>query len=670
MKPFPKMAKKLLDSDSECEEFNLNVNSEYANRYDNWRRKEELQKLKDKYGENVLSESSDCFSGSDDEEDSEEDDENEEQISNIFDEEFFKIYGALKRKDASIYNKDKQFFTQQQPTASVIKKSYESDKHSMSLKEYHINLIEKKQGITEEDETNNESQQKQSVGYYEELENIKDELKAALSDDGSDDDNELLKTVTAKQEAKSHSQKNILETLNEEDTNLSFVKSYWSKKNKKLDENEMFLRDYILNKRYLDDFESTNISNYHTKSVKTTDTKSKEKKQVEKKVVIVDEENSDASDGEESEENNGKDKEEDQNHIEISKYHFEEPDANEIKRYPRNIESARDAAANNARAIKRAERKERKKKEKEMELQRLRKLKREEVKERLQKVAKISGNTDLLNINDADIDLLVDDDTDFDPSKYDEKMSALFSDQYYDEKADDKKPEFEFISGIDDVEEEIEQQIETPANDHKSKKQKKSPASKQNVGIYEDLIGNDLATRFKYRKVTPNDFGLTNEELLFADEKELNKWVSLKKVSQYRTDEEELYDVKSYSKKKNIMELKRKIFKSLYEGETTNDVKDEEETDPDKSESEQVKKKKKKKKKHRKKNVDNVSVDRSESKVNNNSGNEIVKSENKERRNKRKRKNSKNTSKDIGLSFDRLKAYGLTNRELKKRKLT
>ncbi len=97
--------------------------------------------------------------------------------------------------------------------------------------------------------------------------------------------------------------------------------------------------------------------------------------------------------------------------------------------------------------------------------------------------------------------------------------------------------------------------------------------------------------RFKYRKVVPNDFGLSTEEILAAKDKELNRWVSLKKAVQYRREEEERYDLQAYKRRATNPELKKKLLPSVYappEAEEDGEPADEED---------QPKKKRKKKRK-------------------------------------------------------------------------
>lgn len=68
---------------------------------------------------------------------------------------------------------------------------------------------------------------------------------------------------------------------------------------------------------------------------------------------------------------------------------------------------------------------------------------------------------------------------------------------------------------------------------------------------FEDIIGKDIYTRFKYTKVKDFDFGLTNEEILLLNDKELNKLVSLRKYKPYRNDEQltNLHRVKALKSK-------------------------------------------------------------------------------------------------------------------------
>lgn len=214
------------------------------------------------------------------------------------------------------------------------------------------------------------------------------------------------------------------------------------------------------------------------------------------------------------------------------------------------------------------------------------------------------------------------------------------------------------------------------------------------IGIYDDLVGGEVATRFRYRMVEPNDFGLTDEEILLADDKELNKWCSLKKMSQYRTKEFEKFDKKVYTEKANNLALKKKIFKSLYDEEQDDEPRtDKTDDNIDSVPSTQVSKKKRKKKKSKKQ--------ASSSSLNNSSfivepistANETnpssetkqipettiepvkkpepIKVENNNTKSKKRKRHSKQSKlpPSVGnVDLQRLKAYGMSNREIKKMK--
>lgn len=53
---------------------------------------------------------------------------------------------------------------------------------------------------------------------------------------------------------------------------------------------------------------------------------------------------------------------------------------------------------------------------------------------------------------------------------------------------------------------------------------------------FEDVIAGGLKTRFKYTKVEQDDFNLDDDDILFADERILNKYLSIKKLAPYKED--------------------------------------------------------------------------------------------------------------------------------------
>jgi len=296
------------------------------------------------------------------------------------------------------------------------------------------------------------------------------------------------------------------------------------------------------------------------------------------------------------------------------------------------------------RKVKRKEVEERKEKEKEKkkeELKFLKSMKRDEILEKLDKLRKITGNKDM-EFKDEDIE------ADFDPEEYDKRMKKVFEDYDGDAAADeDGKPIFSDLDdddfdedydaedwdnwtgpkGDDDAQPNCEDDdfnmdcdydenaqnkkeiIESTKGRKKSRRKSKFAEAIENtqdkpvfnpddktfeeyVDEYykldcEDIIG-DLPCRFKYRKVEPNDFGLSCDEILNAKDPELNAWVSLKKSCQYRSEAEEKHDVHVYRNKGKNSNLKKKVLPSLFE---------EKEEQEEEKEGEQVTKKKKKKKK-------------------------------------------------------------------------
>ncbi|XP_055008964.1 protein KRI1 homolog [Boleophthalmus pectinirostris] len=597
------------------EKAEFKINSQFAQRYDKYRQKEELQKLKDRFGDRDEDSESSSESSSDD---------SEVELDPELERDFYRTLSLLKKKDPKIYEKDVKFYSEAPSTSDEKPSTSKKAVKPMYLKDYERKVILEREGKFEDDDESDEeeavkrNERAASPSYIQEQKELKESFRKFIQDSdneeeaGEDGVSELLTRRIKTQEEKDKEEADYVEWLKgqaelddqEEVTDMKYLRDYWN--DPELDEKERFLRDYVLNKGYQEEDED------------------------EDRIPTYDELVQDEVEDSEEEGESFLERQED---FERSyNFRFEEPDSQEIKTYPRNIGTSV-RSKDDSRKRKREEVKERKKREKEQkqeQLKQLKNLKRSEIMEKLKRLQELTGNEQLaFSVDDLD--------GDFDPQKHDQLMQKVFGDEYYGGE-EDEKPQFDDDEEIEEhwnwdtwtgergEDEEYEDygeegQYEPHCDDegfvmdadydpsqHISKKQKKKERQKlkredmPQMGKkkkkshfaevvtkskpvfdpkeksfeqyldeyykldYEDII-DDLPCRFRYRNVVANDFGLTTDEILNANDKELNQWCSLKKTCMFRSEKEELSDLKNYSIKARNEKKKKEILGSVYSQE-------------------------------------------------------------------------------------------------------
>jgi len=246
-------------------------------------------------------------------------------------------------------------------------------------------------------------------------------------------------------------------------------------------------------------------------------------------------------------------------------FRYEEPGSGQLVTHPRQIEGTvrkEDDRRKKTRAEK-AARKLAEEEERRSEVKRLKNLKKAEIEGRLQELKNVAGaaapNEELLD------DLLA---GDFDPEAHDRAMAAAFNDEYYDEGEEGDEEdivhdelfakELAAMAKYDDNDDDDEDENTLPTFAALQRRLKQEEEEERRIGSsagataarsdikllleeyhrldYEDHVGG-IPTRFRYKEVQPENYGLSIEEILMMDDKELNQVVGLKKVAApYRED--------------------------------------------------------------------------------------------------------------------------------------
>ena len=237
---------------------------------------------------------------------------------------------------------------------------------------------------------------------------------------------------------------------------------------------------------------------------------------------------------------------------------------------------------------KRQERKERKaaeRKAKEEQLRRLKNAKREEMEQKLKQIKRVLGDVEGRGMVVDEATMLKLMEGDYDPETFEQMMNEAYGDDFYQQQDAEwktdrdvresllKDEDGKMIAGLDDEagglydngdegeeygddtegeetdlqedwnedyygEGEEEAAFADDANHEETETEKKLREKMKDELYkldYEDIIAG-MPTRFKYRSVPKNNYGLSTEEILFAKDSTLKNFVSLKKMAPYRED--------------------------------------------------------------------------------------------------------------------------------------
>ncbi|NXL86749.1 KRI1 protein, partial [Alectura lathami] len=475
---------------------------------------------------------------------------------------FYRTLALLKTKDPRIYQQDTAFYSHRESSEESDGDREEPEPRPLYLKDYERKVVLEQQGkyVDEEEEGAAAARRKKaaSKSYVEEQRELKESFRAFVAESEEEEEEEeggsaLLRRRSQTAEEKAHEEEDYIRWLKgqgdapEEEPlqDLVPLQRYWTDPG--LDPSERFLRDYILNQGYREEEEEEEEEGEGAPpGLSVADSSD------EGELFLAKQEDFERR----------------------YNFRFEEPGAEEVKTYPRSITpSVR--RRDERRKEKREQVRERKRKEKARkreELKQLKNLKREEIAARLARLREATGNA-TVGFCQSHLE------GDFDPVQHDRLMAEVFGDDYYG-CGEKEKPQFE--------EEEEEEGLEDNWNWDTWNRREEPHCEDPDFVVradlpppptaatstfeqyldeyygldYEDLVG-DLPCRFKYRSVIPCDFGLTTEEILAADDKELNRWCSLRKTCMYRSEREERQDQANYSRRAQNVRKKQQILKSL-----------------------------------------------------------------------------------------------------------
>jgi len=554
------------------------INSRYATDYEKRKRQEELTNTR-RSGDDLYNTSG----GSDDDStSSESEDEDANLLTDKIDLNIFKTINAIKKKEDSIYNPSKQFFlSDDDEYNSDFHGSYQELKHKPKRYRDVVRdqILNKMNEEGDDDNETSDNDDEHNIGRFKDNKYAKiayDEeqvsLRAAFfdkdhtsDDDAKTNDDDILFLKKEKEPSEISPDQKLLEDEIDSLFASKVITSDEMERNK-VDDGEKFLFDFIKNKKWIDKDEFVN-SDVLSSKMDDEDAFLEKSDEFESRYNFRFEEA--AASAEDSGANEA-------NTIPTSGATFS------VVGYARSSLSDTIRRKDESRKMKRLQRKQRKleeRKAKEEQLKRLKNAKKEELEGRISKIKDTLGQLDSIDHQggfDESLALKLIE-GDYDSEKFEDVMSKMYGDQFYEQDDNGWKNDMDVRNDLErteeagdegiileegdgalydnsevldcedenevdndefDTREEVESflsgddQESSDAVQSLEKKMKSKMFDELYKLDYEDIIG-DMPTRFKYRQVEANDYGLSAEEILFARDTTLKQFVSLRRMAPY-----------------------------------------------------------------------------------------------------------------------------------------
>ncbi|KAF8891880.1 KRI1-like family C-terminal-domain-containing protein [Infundibulicybe gibba] len=528
-------------SDSESENgsvHRLTINEHYAKAFEYKKEREELAKLKEKYGSDFEEDDADEETDSESDED---EDEDGEELTPAVDAAILRTLARIKRKDPEIYNAGKNIFGEEQQKTTAVKVSRAPKEKVTQSKPVTLRQVALQSML----ESDSRSPSPEPLPHIEEQRVLRDETIAAFHHavDEQDDGGLLIPRERTKdeQEREEEEYRAFLErevggdirelVMVEPDSEVKDDEASMGadpEGKSKQEADQEFLMNYIFNRGWID--RSAN----HIPTYQEITTKDKGKGKARAEYDDSGDSDSDSDAGGDDQPTADPDLDEDDfeeivDRFESSyNFRFEEPG--------HNTKEAR----------------KRRKERKEEELLK----KKEDVKRIRAKLERIGreGGKDVEHdqaLQGLDLE------GEWDPDAHDKQMAGLYGD---DDDIGDEKPQWEEDIDIGDIpisDEDVagdathvddgvdidamDADIERIGDDDEwdgTEEMRKRKLDEYMDEIYGldlmiSFVG-DMPTRFKYVPVQPQSFALSPVEILMATDQELNEYMSVKKYAPYR----------------------------------------------------------------------------------------------------------------------------------------